>query len=104
MSAELPDGWRFEEIPGQGWWAIRGKGKRPATDLEAALLAGLSRVEQERDKAREALDVYADFRHWAIDRTDRHHPAAIWIGPGAEEMPVPHPTMIAAAVVGREDA
>jgi hypothetical protein len=80
----------------------------PRPDIET-LLAALSRVEQERDEARRALDVYADYRHWAIERPEFEHPKAIWIGPGADAPTVPHPTRVAemalsSAAVGREDA
>jgi hypothetical protein len=36
-----------------------------------------------------ALREYADARHWGLQRFDLQHPAAVWIGPGADDLPIP---------------
>ena len=42
-----------------------------------------------------ALEQYAAATHWAVLRDDGQ-PVMCWIGPGAEELPVPRPTKLAA--------
>ena len=71
---------REERDDSEGW--------RPALDALYAM-----HVEHER--LREGLRQYAAPRHWAIERFDRVHPQLIWIGPGADERPIPNGVRIA---------
>lgn len=37
------------------------------------------------DKLEAALRVYADARHWGIQRDEFRHPHCVWLGPGATD-------------------
>jgi hypothetical protein len=52
----------------------------------------------ENQRLRDALAVYANPQHWALDRYDMDYPKCIWIGPGAESLPHPDPTRTARLV------
>ena len=75
---------------------------------EASQIPMIPRAAQERLEAaeaevarlREALAVYADHRHWGIEREFRY-PRAVWIGPGADQT-VPDAPGVARAALGEE--
>jgi hypothetical protein len=48
-----------------------------------------------------ALRQYEDARHWGIMRDGYRHPSAVWLGPGAEETPVPNPMGVAREALRR---
>jgi hypothetical protein len=66
-------------------------------DIAEAELAGLRETVT---ALTEALKVYGNYQHWAIDRTDWDFPKCIWIGPGATER-VPNAPEIALAALAR---
>ncbi len=49
----------------------------------------------ENQRLRDALEAYADARHWAISRDDLNHKVVSWIGPGAETNGQPNPMQVA---------
>jgi hypothetical protein len=57
--------------------------------------------ERRADDLADALRHYADARHWGVERDRFEHPAVVWIGPGADEKPVPNPALVARAALDR---
>lgn len=70
-----------------------------------ALVSALEAAEADARQKAEALEVYADGRHWAICRDDLNVPAVCWIGPGAipetGKYRLPDPATTARAALGR---
>ena len=70
------------------------------TERYAALVVEHHRQSEQLRELREALEQYADPRHWAISRNGFRNPSCIWIGPGAEDA-VPNAVGIARAALSQ---